>query len=81
MLVINLVILLIHSEMDRHVLLGEIKAEDGKLFDIQLKGSGKTRFSRQGDGRSPLGPVIREYILSEAIHFFLEYQQPDLCQL
>ena len=53
----------------RAVLLGEIKAEDGRLFDIQLKGSGKTRFSRQGDGRSPLGPVIREYILSEAIHF------------
>ena len=53
----------------RAVLLGEIKANDGKLFDIQLKGSGRTRFSRQGDGRSPLGPVIREYILSEAIHF------------
>ena len=53
----------------RAVLLGEIKASDGKLLDIQLKGSGKTAFSRQGDGRSPLGPVIREYILSEAIHY------------
>ena len=38
----------------RAVLLGEIKAKNGKLFDIQLKGSGKNSFSRQGDGRSPL---------------------------
>jgi uncharacterized protein YdiU (UPF0061 family) len=37
-------------------------------FDIQLKGSGQTRFSRQGDGRSSLGPVVREYIVSEAMH-------------
>ena len=52
----------------RAVLLGEIKAKNGKLFDIQLKGSGKTSFSRQGDGRSPLDSVIREYIISEAIY-------------
>ena len=37
-------------------------------YDLQLKGSGQTMFSRQGDGRSALGPVIREYILSEAMH-------------
>ena len=37
----------------RAVLLGETKASNGKLYDIQLKGSGKTSFSRQGDGRSP----------------------------
>ena len=52
----------------RAVLLGEIKARNGKLFDIQLKGSGKTSFSRNGDGRSPLDSVIREYVMSEALH-------------
>ncbi|WP_051249688.1 protein adenylyltransferase SelO [Maridesulfovibrio zosterae] len=51
----------------RAVLLGEIINKAGKRYDIQLKGSGRTRFSRGGDGRSPLGPVIREYIISEAI--------------
>lgn len=44
-------------------LLGETKG-----FDIQLKGSGKTQFSRRGDGKSALGPVLREYIVSEAMH-------------
>ena len=44
-------------------LLGEVNG-----FDIQLKGSGKTKFSRRGDGRSALGPVLREYIVSEAMH-------------
>ncbi|MBD64748.1 MAG: hypothetical protein CME62_06050 [Halobacteriovoraceae bacterium] len=44
-------------------LLGEVAG-----FDIQLKGSGQTRFSRRGDGRSALGPVLREYIVSEAMH-------------
>ena len=53
----------------RAVLLGEIISKDGLRYDLQLKGSGKTIFSRQGDGRSPLGPVIREYILSEAMHY------------
>ena len=52
----------------RAILLGEVIAKNGKRYDIQLKGSGKTSFSRQGDGRAPLGPVIREYLLSEAIH-------------
>ncbi|QJB56479.1 protein adenylyltransferase SelO [Pseudodesulfovibrio sp. zrk46] len=54
----------------RAVLLGEVVAPDNRRFDIQLKGSGKTRFSRGGDGRSPLGPVLREYIVSEAMHAF-----------
>ena len=51
----------------RAVLLGEISNKTGN-YDLQLKGSGQTQFSRQGDGRSALGPVIREYILSEAMH-------------
>lgn len=51
----------------RAVLLGEIVGKDGRRFDIQLKGSGRTPWSRGGDGRSPLGPVIREYIVSEAM--------------
>ena len=52
----------------RAVLLGEVYNKDKKRFDIQLKGSGKTPFSRNGDGRSALGPVLREYIMSEAMH-------------
>mgnify|MGYP000094250129 FL=1 len=52
----------------RAVLLGQISTPEQKHYDIQLKGSGQTKFSRQGDGRSPLGPVIREYIVSEAMH-------------
>jgi len=52
----------------RAVLLGETTAKDGERYDIQLKGSGRTPFSRGGDGKSWLGPVIREYILSEAMH-------------
>ncbi len=49
-------------------LLGEVVDDDGQRFDIQLKGSGRTRFSRRGDGRAPLGPVLREYLVSEAMH-------------
>lgn len=49
-------------------LLGEILTKDKKLFDIQLKGSGRTPYSRGGDGRAPLGPMLREYIMSEALH-------------
>ena len=41
---------------------------DGKRFDIQLKGSGRTPFSRGGDGRAALGPMLREFIMSEAMH-------------
>ena len=53
----------------RAVLLGEvIKRSNGQRFDLQLKGSGQTPFSRRGDGKSSLGPVIREYLLSEAMY-------------
>ena len=52
----------------RAVLLGEAVTSDGKRFDIQLKGSGRTPFSRRGDGKAWLGPVLREYILSEAMY-------------
>ncbi len=51
----------------RAILLGEVIASDGKRYDIQLKGSGRTAYSRGGDGRSPLGPVLREYLISEAM--------------
>jgi serine/tyrosine/threonine adenylyltransferase len=51
----------------RAILLGEVVAPDGARFDIQLKGSGPTKFSRGGDGRAALGPVLREYIVSEAM--------------
>ena len=52
----------------RAILLGEIKGRDGVLRDIQLKGSGLTPFSRNGDGRAALGPMLREYLISEAMH-------------
>lgn len=51
----------------RALLLGEINAPDGARFDIQLKGSGPTAFSRNGDGKAALGPVLREYLVSEAM--------------
>ena len=51
----------------RAILLGEIVGVDGVRRDIQLKGSGPTPFSRRGDGLSALGPVLREYIVSEAM--------------
>jgi protein adenylyltransferase len=51
----------------RAVLLGEVMGRDGVRYDIQLKGSGPTPFSRRGDGRAALGPVLREYIVSEAM--------------
>lgn len=51
----------------RAVLLGEVIGQDGRRYDVQLKGSGRTKWSRGGDGRSPLGPVMREYIVSEAM--------------
>jgi uncharacterized protein YdiU (UPF0061 family) len=49
----------------RAILLGELRDRQGKRFDIQLKGGGRTPFSRGGDGRAALGPVLREYIVSE----------------
>jgi uncharacterized protein YdiU (UPF0061 family) len=52
----------------RAILLGEVLDPAGERFDIQLKGSGRTPFSRGGDGRAWLGPVLREYIVSEAMH-------------
>jgi uncharacterized protein YdiU (UPF0061 family) len=51
----------------RAILLGEVIDADGGRRDIQLKGSGPTPFSRRGDGRAALGPVLREYIVSEAM--------------
>lgn len=53
----------------RAILLGEQITPEGKRFDIQLKGSGRTPYSRNGDGRAALGPMLREYIISEAMHF------------
>ena len=52
----------------RALLLGEVISKSGQRFDIQLKGSGPTPYSRGGDGLAPLGPVLREYIVSEAMH-------------
>ena len=49
-------------------LIGELSDRSGKRLDIQLKGSGPTRYSRGGDGRCALGPAIREYLMSEALH-------------
>src|SRR5687768_1161452 len=51
----------------RAILLGEVVDRAGQRRDIQLKGSGPTPFSRRGDGRAALGPVLREYIVSEAM--------------
>ena len=51
----------------RAILLGEIVGQNGGRHDIQLKGSGQTPYSRDGDGRAALGPVLREYIVSEAM--------------
>lgn len=52
----------------RAILLGEQKTPTGELRDIQLKGAGKTPYSRGGDGRAGVGPMLREYIISEAMH-------------
>ncbi len=54
----------------RAILLGEVVGRDGARRDLQLKGAGRTPFSRQGDGRAALGPVLREYIVSEAMAAF-----------
>ncbi|CAN5580230.1 YdiU family protein [soil metagenome] len=51
----------------RAILLGEHRTPSGKLVDIQFKGSGPTRYSRRGDGLAALGPMLREYIISEAM--------------
>lgn len=52
----------------RALLLGELITPAGERFDMQLKGSGRTPFSRNGDGKSALGPVLREYLMSEAMY-------------
>ncbi|OAN75409.1 hypothetical protein A8B82_16505 [Sulfitobacter sp. EhC04] len=52
----------------RAILLGEVLGRDGIRRDIQLKGSGPTPYSRMGDGRAWMGPVLREYVVSEAMH-------------
>ncbi len=52
----------------RAVLIGEHTTKSNRKYDIQFKGSGKTAFSRNGDGRAALGPMLREYIISEAMH-------------
>ena len=52
----------------RAVLIGEHLSKKNDRYDIQFKGSGKTAFSRNGDGRAALGPMLREYIISEAMH-------------
>src|SRR5256885_10215991 len=48
--------------------MGEVFDRSGVRRDIQLKGAGRTPFSRRGDGRAALGPVLREYLMSEAMH-------------
>src|SRR4051812_50075015 len=49
----------------RAILLGEHRTPSGRLVDIQFKGSGRTRFSRGGDGRAALRPMLREFVISE----------------
>jgi serine/tyrosine/threonine adenylyltransferase len=49
-------------------LLGEVLGPDGRRWDLQLKGSGRTPFSRGGDGKAAIGPMLREYLISEAMH-------------
>ena len=52
----------------RAILLGEFISRNGQRFDIQLKGAGKTKYSRGGDGKAALGPMLREYIISECMY-------------
>jgi uncharacterized protein YdiU (UPF0061 family) len=52
----------------RAILLGEVRDRLGRRRDIQLKGAGRTPYSRSGDGRAAVGPVLREYLVSEAVH-------------
>ena len=64
---INLDFLLILGDGRAHVI-GEHIAKDKKRYDIQFKGSGKTPYSRNADGRAALGPMLREYLISEFMH-------------
>jgi len=52
----------------RALLIGELTDREGRLHDLHLKGSGRTPFSRGGDGRAAVGPMVREYVVSEAMH-------------
>ena len=52
----------------RALLLGEITARDGRAYDLHLKGSGRTPFARGGDGLAAVGPMLREYLVSESMH-------------
>ena len=52
----------------RALLLGELTTPDGRLVDLHLKGSGRTPFARGGDGRAALGPMLREFVIAEAMH-------------
>lgn len=52
----------------RALLLGELITPDGRRVDLHLKGSGRTRFARNGDGKAAVGPMLREYVISEAMH-------------
>jgi uncharacterized protein YdiU (UPF0061 family) len=52
----------------RAIVLGEQITPGGGRFDVQLKGAGRTRYSRRGDGRAALGPMLREHVISEAMH-------------
>jgi len=52
----------------RALLLGEITAGDGRVYDLHLKGSGRTPFARAGDGLAAVGPMLREYVVSESMH-------------
>jgi len=52
----------------RAILLGEQRTPGGARLDVQLKGAGPTRYARRGDGRAALGPMLREYVISEAMH-------------
>ena len=52
----------------RAIIIGEHLTKKNKRFDIQYKGSGLTPYSRGADGRAALGPMLREYIISEAVH-------------
>lgn len=52
----------------RALLLGELADADGRLLDVHLKGSGRTPFARNGDGRAVVGPMLREFVVSEAMH-------------
>jgi uncharacterized protein YdiU (UPF0061 family) len=65
----------------RALLLGECLAPSGVRYDIHLKGSGRTKFSRAGDGKSALGPVVREYLMSEFFHALGIPTTRSLCAL